>query len=421
MTTSPTAGPGQDGPDPASFAYPSPQTTQDPYPFYEAARAHCPVFRLEGQPAYFVSRYQDVIDTARDPGTFSSKRAPVGGGDPEYEAILAAGYVQPPTLTNNDPPAHSRIRKLVNRAFSPAAVAELEPGIRALVERLVDAFVDEGRVEFVTQFALPLPATVIADALGVSHDRFVDFKRWADDIQTLIAGFYDRERGLACSRSLVEFQQYFAAEIDRRRDDPGNDMVSRFIAARIDDERPLDVPEILELCRVVLVGGNETTSSLLTNTMYLLLQHPDQFAMVRADPSLIPALLEESLRFQSPAQWLGRVVAQDDASVGGIPTPKGSRVLLSWASANRDPVRFENPDTFDIFRTDARNHVAWGFGVHHCVGMHLARAEARIAFEVLLSRLRDIRLDPAALPISYVDSPVLRMPAALPLLFDRIA
>ena len=184
-------------------------------------------------------------------------------------------------------------------------------------------------------------------------------------------------------------------------------------------ERPLDVPEMLELCQMFLVGGNETTSSFISNSMLLMLKHP-QFELVRKDMSLLPAFLEESLRVESPAQWLGRVVPEGGAQLGGVDMPAGSRALLSWASANRDPDRFEGPDDFDFQRERADHHVSFGYANHYCIELHLARAEARIAFEVILSKLTDIRLDEGAEPLEYGSSPVLRIPKRLPLLFDAL-
>ncbi len=362
---------------PEDFAYPSEEMAQCPYPFYEAVRSACPVYQLPGEQTFFVSKYDDVLDVARRPDDFSSLRPPVEAGDPEFEAIRAKGFHQPPTLTNNDPPDHTRFRKLINRTFSAKAVEAMEPQIEEIVDLLIDDFVNNGTFDFVKQYAMMIPAMVIADVLGVPRDEIPMFKKWADDIQVLVTGFYAREQGLECMESLVAFQHYFAKQAEDRRSNPGDDVLTKLVTTEVSGERPLNTEEILELCRVFLVGGNETTASLLTNTVRLLLDHPDQFEQVRKDRSLIDAAIEESLRVESPAQWLGRRVLKDGVSVGGVDIPNGSRVLVSWASANRDDAVFDRPDDFDITRESEQHHVAFGFANHYCIGVHLARAEVR--------------------------------------------
>jgi cytochrome P450 len=406
---------------PEDFSYPSEEMAQCPYPFYEAVRSACPVYQLPGEQTFFVSKYDDVLDVARRPDDFSSLRPPVQAGDPEFEAIAAKGFHQPPTLTNNDPPAHTRFRKLINRTFSSKAVEAMEPQITEIVNLLLDDFTAEGKVEFVKQYAMMLPAMVIADVLGVPREEIPTFKKWADDIQVLVTGFFTREQGLECMDSMVAFQHYFAKEVEKRRANPGDDVLTKLVTAEVAGERPLDLEEILELCRVFLVGGNETTASLLTNTVKLLLDHPEQLQMVIKDRSLIDAAIEESLRIESPAQWLGRRVLKDGVSVGGVEIPNGSRVLVSWASANRDDAVFECPDDFDITRTTDQHHVAFGFANHYCIGVHLARAEVKIAIDALLDRVENLRFDPEHSELTYVNSPVLRMPGKMHLLFDPIS
>ncbi|HJN93237.1 MAG TPA: cytochrome P450, partial [Dehalococcoidia bacterium] len=252
---------------------------------------------------------------------------------------------------------------------------------------------------FVERFAVPLPVTVIADQLGVSRDDLADFKRWSDDSVAPLGGMITRERQLECARSLVEFQTYFAQRIEERRANPQDDILSALVNAHLDveaeadgsDTRPLDVPEMLSILNQILVAGNETTTNLLASAMLLLLQHPDQMRIVRDDPDAIEGLLEEALRLESPVQGLFRV-ATSDTELDGVPTPAGSRLVLMYASGNRDDAQFPAAANFDVCRADAKMHLAFGGGEHFCLGAALARLEARVAFEELLRRTTDIQL-----------------------------
>jgi cytochrome P450 len=215
----------------------------------------------------------------------------------------------------------------------------------------------------------------------------------------------------------VEMQLYFADLIEERRQRPADDLVSKLVTAREDDERPLDVPEILELIRIFVAGGSESTASLLGSALYLLLTHPDQFEQVRANHSLIPQMLEEVLRLESPVQWNPRMVMTEGVAVGEVAIPTGSRVMLGWGAANRDPERFgPGADRFDIFRTGPQ-HAAFGHAYHYCLGAPLARIEARIGCEQLFSRLSDIELAVPAEELSFVAHGVVRRLESLPLRF----
>jgi cytochrome P450 len=377
-----------------------PAVLECPYPFYEALRTEARVHQVPGIGLFLVSRYEDVMEALRTPEVFSSDMSKAGSGSvvgmfspppsAEIREILARGFPTANTLLTNDPPSHSHYRALVAKAFSPRRVSKMERDIRGLADDLVDAFVDDGEVELVTQFAVPLPLTVIADALGVPRRDLDRFKVWSDDAVAPLGNILDHARQVEIAKSFVEFQHYFAAKIDERRAEPQDDMLTDLVEARVDG-KALDVPELLSIVQQMLVAGNETTTKLIGSAMLLLLEHDEAMAAVRADPTLISHVVEEALRLESPVQGMFRVAAVD-TELGGTAIPAGSPLVLLYASANRDDDVFGCPADFDLGRTNVRQHLAFGQGPHFCVGAALSRAEARVAFEVLLERLDKIRL-----------------------------
>ena len=399
----------------ADFA--SPEVSACPYPFYDRAREQTPAFPVTSMGGVLLTRYEDVCAAALDHASFTSRRPVMGAGDPEFEEIRAQGYPPVAALVTCDPPEHSRYRKLVTKPFTPSASLRHEPLIRGTISSLIDAFEAQGRVELMSQFAIPFPTAVIGAILGVPEDGLRHFGRWADVIAEMASGALPRERALECARGVVEMQLYFADLIEQRRREPREDMLTALVNARADGERPLDLPELLELIRIFVAGGTESTASLLGSALYLLLTHPDQFEAVRSDFTLIPAMLEEVLRLESPVQWNPRMVAAEGAEVNGVAVPVGSRVMLGWGAANRDPDKFgPDADRFDIFRSGP-THAAFGHAYHFCLGAALARLEARIACEQLFSRLDDLALAVPAEELSFVGHGVVRRLAQLPLTF----
>ncbi|GAA0628849.1 cytochrome P450 [Sporichthya brevicatena] len=400
---------------PADYA--SPGVAACPYDFYDRARVETPAYPVPAMGGFMVTRYDTVCAVAKDTATFSSLRPTMGAGDPEFDAIRANGYPAVAALVTCDPPEHMRYRKLVNKPFTPKSTLAHEHLIRKTVADLIDRFEADGHVEIMSQFALPFPTTIIGAILGVPEDGLQNFGRWADIIAEMASGALPRERGLECARGMVEMQLYFADLIEQRRAEPGDDLLSAMITARADEERPLDLPEILELIRIFVAGGTESTASLLGSAMYLLLTHPEQFEAVLADFSLIPAMLEEVLRLESPVQWNPRMVYTEGAQIGDVPIPANSRVMLGWGAANRDPEIYgPDADRFDIFRKGP-SHTAFGHANHMCLGAPLARLEARIACEQLFSRLEDIQLAVAAEDVQFVAHGVVRRVTGLPLTF----
>jgi cytochrome P450 len=389
----------------------APEIVECPYPFYKAMREEAPVYQVPGLGFFVVSRYEDIKEVVGDTESFSSNSGPgvVAAGataDPELQAILSQGYPGVNTLLTNDPPDHARYRGLVNKAFTPRRVAGMEASVRAIASELFEAFKHRGTVELVHEFAAPLPLTVIADALGVPRSDLWTFKRWSDDSVAPLSGFLTRERQLECARSMVEFQHYFAAKLDERRAAPRDDVLTDLINARLDGETPLDTAEMLSILQQLLVAGNETTTNLIASGMMLLCQHPKELARVQADPSLVPNLVEEALRTESPVQGLFRM-AKVDTTVGGVAIPAGSRLVVMYASANRDEGVYPESERFDVCRDNARTHLAFGHGIHFCLGAALARLEANVAFETLL-QLKDWRLAPGKNDLAHVPSFILR-------------
>ena len=399
---------------------------------YAAMRQVAPVFKVPGQQVFLVTRYSDVLNAVRDTATFSNQfKSPgtaLGSGGPEIQAELAAiraeGYPQVPTLLTSDAPAHTRYRRLVSRAFTPKRVASWRPRIEQLAEELIDGFAAAGEVELVEQFAVPLPVGVIAHALGVPADKTTDFKQWTNDSTDTIGAAVTDERRLEAARGLVDFQHYFAAELEERRHHPRDDFLCDLVQATIDDDanedlddrRPLDVPEMLSILHQLLVAGNETTTSLIAEAMRLLAGEPAQVARVAGEPDKAALVVEEALRLAAPAQGMFRVATRD-TSLSGVSIPAGGTVILLYASANRDDAVFETPDAFCPERANARQHLSFGLGTHFCVGASLSRSEAEVALSALCRRLANPRLD-ARFEVSYKPSFVLRGPRAMHLLFD---
>ncbi len=378
----------------------SPDVLECPYDYYRRVRDEAPVHQT---PLGFwvVSRYDDVLSVVRDTDRFSSDmRNSFVSGPPsdELRAIEAEGYGRVSTLLTADPPVHTQFRALVNKAFLPKRVAQLEGEIRRIADDLMDAWIDRGRVELVSEFAVGLPLTVIADALGVDRADMPRFKKWSDDSVAPLSGLLTPEQQLECARSRVEMQHYMAERCREREDSPRDDLLSDLVHARFDSgERAgerLDITELLSVIEQLLVAGNETTTKMIAAGMLLLIEHPDQMAAVAADHSLIPGLVEEALRLESPVQMLPRV-AKVDVTVGGVDIPAGSILMMMYGCANRDEAKYPSADAFDVVRANARTNLAFGQGPHFCPGAALARSEGRIAFETLLGRATDWALDTA--------------------------
>ncbi|MGH9271323.1 MAG: cytochrome P450, partial [Ilumatobacteraceae bacterium] len=293
-------------------------------------------------------------------------------------------------LLSADPPDHVRQRKLVNRAFTPPKVRALEPRIYEVAHQLVDDFADRGHAELVHDYGVLLPLTIIAECLGVADDELPKFKQWSDDFVAIIGNHdMDRDQLRALLLSQNEFFVYFGRKVEERRANPHDDLISDVVHATLDGE-PLPDEEVLAMLNQFLVAGNETTTKLIASAVRILLEQPDTMQRLRDDPSLIPGFVEEALRLETPVQGLYRT-AVEDTEVGGVPIKAGDHLMLIYAAGNRDPDRFADPGAVDPCRPGLMSHLSFGHGEHFCLGAALARAEGRIAIEVLLERLDDLR------------------------------
>jgi cytochrome P450 len=380
----------------------SPEFRADPYAAYARLREESPVNHVEGLGFWTVSRYDDIAFVLKNPNTFSSKAINLNiSGRPTR------------TIINTDPPEHTDMRNLVNRVFTPRMVADLEPRIREIAAALLGRVAPGGAMDFVDDLAIPLPVTVIAEILGVEPGRRADFKRWSNAVIGANPGS-DEDRAKIES-DITEFMRYFTAVIDDRRRHPRGDLIGALIDAEDSDLR-LSPDDVLAFTGLLLIAGNETTTNLLGNAMLALLRHPAQLHQVAADPSLIPNMVEEALRYESPVQFLFRTTTRECA-IAGVTLPADATVVPIYASGNRDHRKFPGPDRFDITR-NTQGHLAFGLGMHFCLGAPLARLEAKVAFEEFFARTRNHRL--AAEPIR-IDHVFLRGLRHLPLSFDPVA
>jgi cytochrome P450 len=381
-------------------------------------RDEAPVMLIESVGMYLVTSHELVMQVLRDPATYSSL---FGGASMPLPSdarekmieVMADGYPRVPTMLTADMPEHTRYRRLVSKAFTPKVIAELEPVIRSITTRLIDSWIDSGRIEFVEQFGVPLPVEVIAHALNVPDSRMADFKRWSDDSIAGIGTNISLEQRLEAERGVNEFQHYFAAELDRRRTEPQDDLLTALLNARVDDDDPevtdkreLDVPEMLSIIQQLLVAGNETTTKLLTETMRLLAENPDEWTRLKQDPSRAPQIVEEALRLSTPTQGMFRISTKDH-ELGGVHIPEGARMVIVFASANRDESLYPEPDAFDPDRDNLRDHLAFGKGIHFCLGAALSRLEGKVALEELSRRLERFSL-PETNEFQYFPSFLLR-------------
>ncbi|WP_246119641.1 cytochrome P450 [Aeromicrobium flavum] len=354
----------------------------DPYPVYRELRANSPAHWSREANSWVLSRYDDVSAALADPATYSSASGifPTPPGVDMTELFL-------PMLIMSDPPRHTQLRQIVSRAFTPRRIAALEPHIETLVKDLLDQTPEAGNWEFVSGFAGPLPAIVIADMLGVPRDDRDQFRAWST---TLIQSNPVRGEFGAGLDAAAALYEYFTAFLAERRAHPQDDLMTALVQAEVDGEY-LSEEELLGFCLLLLVAGHETTTNLLSNSAVVLAQHPDVRQQLADDPELVPAAVEELLRFDSPVQGLARTLTAP-VELHGESMQTGDTVLLLFGSANRDDHAFPHADRFDVNRHPERQ-VAFGRGIHFCLGASLARLEARIALQTLLTRRPDWDVD----------------------------
>lgn len=391
------------------FDFFDPEVVKHPFEFYKRLRAEAPVYQIPGTNTFLITQYADVKTVARRPKVFSSEFSTLVAPELPDEAkeILAQGYPEIPTMLTRDAPAHNRYRTLVNPSFTPKRVAGLRPHMEDIVAELIDDLPQSGRVDFMMDFCVPLPVKVIADALGMPHEDSHKIKQWSDCAVSRISMMASPEEEIENAKSFIEYQNYFAARIEERRDNPTDDVVSSLVHARAEGEEPLDVAEMLSIIQQILVAGNETTTATLAGGMVHLIQRPDVLERLRADPSLIANFVEEILRLESPSAGMWRHVLED-TEIHGVAIPKGSMAMIRWASGNRDTGIFDEPDAIDLGRKNTDDHIAFGYGIHICLGMFLARQELHVAFGQILQRLKNWNLADEQQELVYVPSVLLR-------------
>ena len=395
-----------------------PAVRRCPYAFYERGRRELPAFRHEGLPVPLVSifRYADVQAVLRDAELFSSDFQPGFEAPPEMQALADSA---PPSMIAVDPPDHTRLRSLVNKAFTPRIVRQLEPRLRAVAHDLLDAAIEEECVDLVQALTYPLPVIAIAETIGVPPADREQFKEWSDkSVASLGTGFFSARSSEEIREQIAvrsEMHGYFGALADARRRDPLDDLLTGLVQVEHEGSR-LDQDEMLSMLVLLLVAGNETTTTLIGNAVLELQDHPGELKRLRNDPSRMATVIDEVLRFSSPVQFDPRRCTRA-TEIAGVEIHENDLVLCWLGSANRDESVFERPDEFDSSR--AQNpHLSFGYGTHHCLGHNLARLEAAVALEVLLERTASFeRTDDDELPLH--PSPVFKGVSKLPVRLKR--
>jgi cytochrome P450 len=368
-----------------------------PYPLYTRLRAEAPIYRMPETGFYLVTRYDLCKEIIRQPDVFISGVSPLAlkseGASADVMAIYENhGWVPTASCSTSDPPRHTKVRALLSQLFTTAKVRAMAPYIEQTAHRLIDNFAAAGECEFVAAFAHPLPMIIIAEQIGVPSDDIELFKRWSDAIVELFGMMIDKERELECARLVVDMQHFFKGQIDLRRADPRDDILTTLATGDYGDGEAIPMNELLSIVTIdLLASGNETTTAGISAGMRMLAEQPQVLQALRAEPALIPNFVEEVLRLESPAQGMFREVTRDIA-VGGHQFHKGDVLSLRFGAANRDETVFTDAEKLDIQRKKAGNHLAFGIGRHHCVGAPLARQEMIISFRVIIERLQNIAL-----------------------------
>jgi cytochrome P450 family 142 subfamily A polypeptide 1 len=377
----------------------------DPFPAFAWMREHAPAYYDEASGVWGITRYADIREISKDPDTFSN----AGGIRPDSDAL--------PMMIDTDAPEHVRRRRLVSEGFTPRRIRESEEGIRTICDAIIDRVCEAGTADFVRDIAAPLPMIVIGNMLGVAPEDRDDLLRWSDDMLKAL-GSPDPGAMDVAAVAAMEYAEYITAVAEqRRRDSQSDDLIGTLVHAEIEGDR-LDEPSIIYESLLILIGGDETTRHVISGGMYELLTHPEQYARLAGDRSLLPSAVEEMLRWVTPIKNMARQMTRDVEFQGEI-LHEGQKLLLLYPSANRDERVFDDPEQFDITRSP-NDHMAFGFGSHFCLGNRLARMELSVMFDRLLDRLPDLALsDPAEPPkraanfvSGYENMPVVFTPSA---------
>ena len=410
-----------------------PQTLIDPYEVYARLRDEAPVYHAAELNLHVVTRYDLVREAIKDTATYSSRydgflgaageAAFAGASDEVREQLLALNQQMipiPPTMLTLDEPEHTKYRSLVSQLFTGSQIKRSEPQVRAIIEAAADRFVASGESDFMTGFAFPVPLRIIADRLGIPEQ---DRPFFNDAATAAAAGLritpLSSEEMLRRAQLAVDLQKLLVRLIEERRSDPRDDMITILATSKLEDEdRHLTHGEALSILNQFLVAGHETTTSTFGWGMLLLCRNPDLQDQLRNDPKLTRTFVEEALRVEAPVQGLPRLVTRD-TELGGYPLKAGDFIMLRYGAANRDERQFANPDVVDLHRPKAGMQLAFGSGVHHCIGAPLARQELNLGFPELLARMKNISLDAEQPPPQAEPSFILRNLPHLQILYDQ--
>jgi cytochrome P450 len=389
----------------------------DPYPTYSELRSSAPVHRVtlpDGRGVWLITRYEDVLAVFKDRRFVKNWRKVL---TPEQLAqIPPIPEVMEPLTTNmldTDPPDHERLRALVSKAFTPRLIERMRPRVQAIADALLDEVQDRGEMDLIDDYAFPLPITVIAELLGVPAEDRNSFREWSDAAVSGDASQEYMERILI--PHMQAFTDYLRQMFEEKRKNPKDDLISALVRTEEAGDK-LSEGELLGMVFLLLVAGHETTVNLIGNGVLALLQHPDQLKKLRDDPSLTKPAVEELLRYNGPVETSTERFAREDVTIGETVIPRGEMVLVVIAAADRDPERFPEPDALNITRSDNK-HLAFGKGIHHCLGAPLARMEGQIAIATLLRRMPGLRLKGSPESLSWRPGMVLRGLHGLPVEF----
>ncbi len=405
----------------------------DPYPFYRTLREEAPIYREPDYGVFLVSRYEDILEVNAQPETFSSilvANAPYADPPAPLDELAEWRASQPfsDKILSNDPPDHTRHKRLINRFFTPRHVAGLEPRVREITNEIIDAFIDRGEVEFVTEFSHMLPRLVVGELIGLPAEDHDYFKQYFMDRLAVMAkaaedpaGVYQRQEEAREEITENEFlTDYFMAAMAERRKTPRGDIMSDLANATFaDSDEPVALESLVSMITLLYAaGGDANTPELMTNSMLVLLRQPEVMRALRDDPSLAGGFIEEVLRYDTPVPGVFRI-ALADTSVGGVPVKRGEKLMVIYGSGNHDAEKFGDGEAFDLGREQTCPHLGFGHGVHYCPGAGLARQEGRVAVQELLRRLGDIHMLEGDPP--YVPSVIQRIPIRLRLGFTKLA
>lgn len=403
-----------------------------PNEFYKVLRNEDPVHFDENLGMWLVSRYEDIVTLLRDPETFSDKHG--------YEAQYASGYFEEfkeileregggffSDAIKSDPPYHTRIRKLLDKAFTAHRVKSLEPAITRIIADLADQFVEKAStgepVDGVREFSIPLTIAVICEQLGFDQYNGARISRWSEAVTAQIGRMQDHEQMVANAREICDLQNFIISQMKDREDNPREDMISDLVHATTDDGEKLTFAEAVSLIRALIIAGNDTTATAISNLLFILATQPDLARELHDnadDAKFMNRFVDELLRYAPPVRGLAKMTTRE-TELGGRKLPKGAHMLVLYASGNADEARFECPQKFDVGRGNLGSHVAFGVGIHRCVGASLARMEINVAARELIKRVADLKLAIATEDIRYQPTVATHSISSLPVTCTRRA